>query len=106
MKAAVERLELLKDTVQQAVDNGATSVEQVHQYIAALPFETLERLGFFEEQVGKVKDKQAETIGIAYDAVRTINRQVGQIFSDMFGQIEDVQIMAKNMAKRGRKGRD
>ncbi len=99
---AVERMELLKDTVQQAIDNGATSVEQVHQYIAALPLETLERLGFFEDHVSRLKGKQAETIGIAYDAVRTINRQVGQIFSDIFGQIEDVQIMAKNMAKRGR----
>ncbi len=103
---AVERMELLKDTVQQAVDNGATNVEQVHQYIAALPFETLEKLGFFEKQASRVKDKQAATIGIAYDAVRTINRQVGQIFSDIFGQIEDVQIMAKNMAKRGRSKRD
>ena len=103
---AIERMELLKDTVQQAIDNGATSVEQVHQYIAALPFETLEKLGFFEEQVGNLKGKQADTIGIAYDAVRTINKQVGQIFSDIFGQIEDVQIMAKNMAKRGRGKRD
>jgi hypothetical protein len=100
---AVERMELLKDAVQQAVDNGATNVEQVHQYIAALPFETLEKLGFFEAHAAKVKDKQAETIAIAYDAVRTINRQVGRIFSDIFGQIEDVQIMAKNMAKRGRR---
>ncbi len=100
----VDRLELLKDTVQNAIDNGATSVEQVHQYIAALPFETLEKLGFFEDQAGKLKTKQADTIGIAYDAVRTINRQVGQIFTDIFGQIEDVQIMAKNMAKRGKRG--
>lgn len=100
---AVERMELLKDTVQEAINNGATNVEQVHQYIAALPLETLERLGFFEEHVGRVKDKQAETIGIAYDAVRAINHQIGQIFTDIFGQIEDVQIMAKNMAKRGKK---
>ena len=97
----MERVELLKDTVQQAIDNGATNVEQVHQYIAALPFETLEKLGFFEEKANKLKGKQADGIGIAYDAVRNINRQVGQIFSDIFGQIEDVQIMAKNMAKRG-----
>ena len=103
---AIERMELLKDTVQQAVDNGATSVEQVHQYIAALPFETLEKLGFFEEKANALKGKQADTIGIAYDAVRTINKQVGQIFSDIFGQIEDVQIMAKNMAKRGKGKRD
>lgn len=103
VRKTIDRLELLKDTVQQAVDNGATNVEQVHQYIAALPLETLEKLGFFEDQVSKVRTKQAETIGIAYDAVRTINRQIGQIFSDIFGQIEDVQIMAKNMAKRGRR---
>lgn len=103
VRKTIDRLELLKDAVQQAVDNGATNVEQVHQYIAALPLETLEKLGFFEDQVSKVRTKQAETIGIAYDAVRTINRQIGQIFSDIFGQIEDVQIMAKNMAKRGRR---
>ena len=100
---SVERLELLKDTVQEAIENGATSVEQVHQYIAALPFETLEKLGFFEESAGRLKNKQAETIGIAYDAVRSINRQIGQLFSDIFGQIEEAQIAAKNMAKRGRK---
>lgn len=103
---AIERMELLKDTVQEAVDNGATSVEQVHQYIAALPFETLEKLGFFEEHASNLKGKQADTIGIAYDAVRAINKQVGQIFTDIFGQIEDVQIIAKNMAKRGRGKRD
>ena len=61
----MERVELLKDTVQQAIDNGATNVEQVHQYIAALPFETLEKLGFFEEKANKLKGKQADGIGIA-----------------------------------------
>ena len=40
---AVQRLELLKDFVQEAVDRGATSVEQIHQYIADLPFEALEK---------------------------------------------------------------
>jgi hypothetical protein len=45
----LERLELLKDIVQQAIDRGATSVESIHQYIADLPFEALEKAGLLDD---------------------------------------------------------
>jgi hypothetical protein len=45
---SLQRLELLKDLIQEAVDRGATSVEQIHQSIADLPFEVLERLGLLD----------------------------------------------------------
>lgn len=87
--STVERAELLKDLVQQAVDRGATSVEQVHQSIAALPFETLERLGLFRDSGVKLRDKQRRTIGMVYEAIRTINREIGDLVSDQFELLED-----------------
>ena len=45
----LQRVELIKDMVQQAIDRGAASVEQIHQFIADLPFEALERSGLLED---------------------------------------------------------
>mgnify|MGYP003704816635 CR=1 FL=1 len=46
MSKTLTRLEALKDLVQQAIDTGATSVEQIHKTIAALPLAVLEKQGF------------------------------------------------------------
>jgi hypothetical protein len=85
----LQRLELLKDMIQQAVDRGATSVEQIHQYIADLPFEALERAGLLDNDKLKVRQKKTRTIGMVYDAIRRINKQVGDLISDQFENLED-----------------
>src|SRR3546814_4368235 len=59
----LQRLELLKDLVQQAVDRGASSVEAIHQQIAALPFEMLEKAGLLDDDKLRLRDKQQRTIG-------------------------------------------
>jgi hypothetical protein len=41
----IEKLELLKDLVQDAIDKGSKSVEEIHKAIASLPFEMLEKAG-------------------------------------------------------------
>ncbi len=88
---AVLRLELLKDFVQEAVDRGATSVEQIHQYIADLPFEALEKSGLLEEDKLKLREKKRRSIGMVYDAIRRINREIGQLISDQFENLEETQ---------------
>jgi hypothetical protein len=95
----LERLELLKDIVQQAIDRGATSVENIHQYIAALPFEALEKAGLLDDDRLGVRDAQRRTIGTVYDAIRRINREVGDLISDQFENVEDGQATAENLAK-------
>ena len=87
----VQRLELLKDFVQEAVDRGATSVEQIHQYIADLPFEALEKSGLLEQDKLKLREKQRRSIGMVYDAIRRINREIGQLISDQFENLEEIQ---------------
>jgi hypothetical protein len=101
----LERAELLKDMIQEAVDKGATSVEQVHQYIADLPFEALERTGLLQDDRLQLRDKQRQTIGMVYDAIRSINRQVGQLISDQFETLEDSRQAARNLKSRKRKSR-
>lgn len=96
----LERLELLKDFIQEAVDKGATSVEEVHQYIAALPFEALERTGLLAEDKLKLRDKQRRTIGMVYDAIRRINREVGEMISNQFENLENSRDAARGMKDR------
>ena len=85
----LQRLELLKDLVQQAVDRGANSVEAIHQHIASLPFEMLEKSGLLDDDKLKLKEKQQRTIGAVYDAIRRVNRQIGELISDQFELVED-----------------
>lgn len=90
----LERLQLLKDMIQEAVDRGASSVEQVHQYIAGLPFDVLEKTGLLDDERFKLRSKQRHTIGMVYDAIRSINKQIGDLISDQFENLEDSQQVA------------
>jgi hypothetical protein len=96
----LQRLELLKDFIQEAVDRGATSVEQIHQHIAALPFEALEKSGLLEDDKLKLREKQRRSIGMVYDAIRRINREVGQLISDQFENLEDTQHVSEVLSEK------
>ena len=87
----LQRIELLKDFVQEAVDRGATSVEQVHQFIGALPFEALEKAGLLKEDHLQLRDKQRRAVGLVYEAIRNINRQIGELISDQIENLENAQ---------------
>lgn len=99
----LQRLELLKDLIQQAVDKGATSVEQVHQFIADLPFEALEKSGLLEDDKLQLRDRQRRSIGMVYEAIRRINKQIGDLISDQFENLEDGEYIAKVLKKKEKK---
>ena len=91
----LQRVELLKNLIQEAVDRGATSVEQIHQSIADLPFEALEQLGLLDPDGLGLRETQTRTIGLVYDAIRRINREVGELISDQFENLENGSHVAK-----------
>jgi hypothetical protein len=91
----LQRVELLKDLIQEAVDRGATSVEQIHQSIADLPFEMLERLGALDPDGLELRKTKTRTIGVVYEAIRRINREVGELLSDQFENLENGGHVAK-----------
>ncbi len=96
----LQKRELLKDAIQQAIDRGATSVEQVHQHIADLPFEFLERAGLLKGDKLALREKKRRTIGMVYDAIRNINRQIGEMISDQFENLEDTREVSRVLDER------
>jgi hypothetical protein len=97
MSKALTRLEALKDLVQQAIDTGATSVEQIHKTIAALPLAVLEKQGLLDVDSDKRDELWDKSFGQVYDAIRRVNQEVGELATQAFEVIEDQVIIQKNI---------
>ena len=72
--------------VQDAVDRGARTAEEVHLSVAALPLDALRSLGASEDVTGKADDLLQTSIGGIYDAILAVNRRVGEIAADVLEQ--------------------
>jgi len=94
------RVEAIKDLIQEAVDKGATTVEQIHQTIAAMPLESLEKRGLLSDKTAGLRETQAETIGAVYNAIRRINQEVGDLASGLIETLEDQIAAQKNIGKK------
>ncbi len=81
-------LKKLKDLVQETIDKGATSVEEVHQAIAAMPLDVLESIEVLEEPAKNIKEIRKKTIGGVYNIIRTINEKVADIADDIINRVE------------------
>jgi hypothetical protein len=81
-------LRKLKDLVQELVEKGATSVEEVHKSIAALPLEVLESIEGLEEPAKGIKEIQQKTIGGVYDIIRQVNTKVAEIAEEIINKVE------------------
>jgi hypothetical protein len=73
----------LADLVRERVDEGATTVEEIHKAIADLPLDVLERLDVFKETVKDVRRIQDTSIGAVYDVIRKVNRRVAELAADI-----------------------
>jgi len=78
----------LKDLVQEAIDKGATTVEEVHQSIASRPLEILQQLIPDKTPAKEIEAFQKKTIGSVYDMIRTVNQAVGEIAGNLLAKIE------------------
>lgn len=88
-KGIVSKIRSLKDAVQEAIDNGATTVQQVHERIAAMPFDQLEKIAAIEGVVNKARGVSDRSIGAVYDSVRAINAKVGELADTALNRVED-----------------
>jgi hypothetical protein len=79
-RAQVRRLAHL---VEQAVDDGADSVEEVHRSIANTPLDVLERLDVFKETVKDVRRIQDTSIGAIYDLIHKVNREAAKLANEL-----------------------
>lgn len=69
----------LKDLVQQAIDDGATSAEEVHNRIAAMPFDQMEKIAAIEGLVQSARSLHDQSVQNVYDAIREINRRAWKL---------------------------
>ncbi len=87
----MKRIKELKDLVQEAIDNGATTVEQIHKSLANMPFEVLEKINLNGATVDKLGNFQKETIGTVYDFIRSVNAKAGDIANELLRKLDLVQ---------------
>jgi hypothetical protein len=89
VRKTIARIEAVKDLIQEAVDKGATSVEQVHRTIADLPLSALERRGLLGEEGRSARTLVDSSIGAVYETIRAVNREVGELASSLFEALEN-----------------
>jgi hypothetical protein len=73
----------LADLVQQAVDEGADTAEEIHKAVADLPLEVLAKLDIFKETAKDVRRVQDASIGAIYDVVHRVNREVAKLAREL-----------------------
>ena len=69
--------------IQDAIDQGATTVEDIHKSIAGLPLKVLEESELLKGPAKEVRRVQDHTIGAVYDLIRRINEEVGTLASNL-----------------------
>jgi hypothetical protein len=77
-----ERKDLVK-LIQDAIDRGATTVEDIHKAIADLPLKVLEESELLRKPAKEVMRVQDHTIGAVYDLIRGINARIGTLASEL-----------------------
>src|SRR6185369_7631732 len=86
VKNTIAQIEAVKDLIQEAIDKGATSVEQIHRTIADLPLSALEQRGLLGEEGKSLVDS---SIGAVYETIRAVNREAGELASGLFEALEN-----------------
>lgn len=76
----------IADLVEEAVDQGATTVEEIHKAIADLPLKILEELEILRKPVGEIRKVQDHSIRAVYDLIRDVNERVGDLASDVLSR--------------------
>ena len=72
--------------IEEAIEKGATTVEDVHKSIAQLPLKVLEESDLLRGPAKEVRRIQEHTIGVIYDLIRYINGQVGRLAIELLDQ--------------------
>ena len=76
-----------KDFVQDIIDKGATSVEEVHKSIADMPLEALSQIPNMEEPIKAAREFQNNTIGSAYELIRSVNQRAGEVANQLLDTV-------------------
>jgi hypothetical protein len=97
MNKTLTRLEALKDLVQDAIEQGATTVEQIHKRIVDLPLSVLEKNGLLDVDSEQRDEMWNKSVGQVYEAIRRVNQEIGDLASQAFEAVDDQLIIQQNI---------
>lgn len=84
----LNKLRGLKNLVRDAVEHGATAIEQVHLSTARRPFAVLEQIPGIAEPARGVQQIHDAVVATSYGAVRAVTRAVSQAADLAFDALE------------------
>ena len=93
----------LTKLIEETIDKGATTAEDIHRAITSLPITMLERLGASEEATQGARKIQDSTIGSIYELVHDINHKVLGLANDLIAEAPPAKKPAKKAAKKAAK---
>lgn len=82
-RAGKSEVRKVADLVQEAIDDGADTAEEIHKTIANLPLDVLDRLDVLHDTVKDVRKLQDESIGAVYDAIHKVNHEVTRLATEL-----------------------
>ena len=89
-------LKELKDLVQSTIDKGATSVEEIHNAIASMPLNVLEKITPLETSAKKIKEFHENSVGTVYNVIRKVNDEVGKLAEELISKTETIKNESEN----------
>lgn len=82
-RASKSEVRKVADLVQEAIDDGADTAEEIHKTIANLPLDVLDRLDVLHDTVKDVRKLQDESIGAIYGAIHKVNHEVTRLAAEL-----------------------
>lgn len=81
-------LDSIKELVQSAIDQGASTVEQVQKKISEMPTEILDKVGPLEETVQNAKEIGQKTIGNVQEKIQELQQQASEVAEELLSKIK------------------
>ena len=94
------RIKSLKDAVQQAIDNGARSAEEVYLRISRMPFDQLERVAALEGIVSRARGAHDQSVARITEVILKLNKRIGKLADQALKRLGLVPPPAKKKARR------
>ena len=83
-------LKKIQALVEEAIDQGASTVGEIHQAVAAAPLELLGNIQLLQGVADQAQDLTQRSIGAVYDTIRQVNEQVGVLAETLLARRDDV----------------
>jgi len=95
MRKFINYAETAKDFLQSSVDSTVSNIEQIHLSVADTAFTLLANGSTPSDTLNNAQEKHRVVTQAVYEAIRTVNRRLGELATDGFEMLEDSELAIK-----------